>query len=216
MNQIVKDKMQRKIMVVANKSIFWKKEKESRFYSNNEVDFEKNILKHYEYMVRKEAEVNFDYKQPIWYGIVLNEDNKIFVYKRWWADSNAWDQRLHSKIAIWVWGHIEKEDEDLENPISDWLIREIEEELNIKPENIINSEAIWYINNEEDEVSKVHIWIAYIVKVSNSNFELLDWELDNWEFVTFSTLEWMFNSGNYDVEAWSKIVFEPLKEYLNK
>lgn len=216
MNQVVKDKMKREIMVVANKHIFWKNEKESKFYDNSEIDFEKKILKHYEYMVRGEAEVNFDYKQPIWYWIVINQDNKIFVYKRWGADSNAWDHRLHSKIAIWVGGHIEKEDEDLENPLSDSLIREIEEELNIKPEDIISSEAIWYINNESDEVSKVHIWIAYIVKVSNSNFELLDWELDNWEFVTLSTLEGMFNSGNYDVEPWSQIVFDSVKNYLNK
>lgn len=216
MNQIVKEKMKREIMVVANKHIFWKIERENKFYENSEVNFEKNILKHYEYMVRGEAEVNFDYKQPIWYWIVINQDNKIFVYKRWWADSNAWDQRLHSKIAIWVGWHIEKEDEDLENPLSDSLIREIEEELNIKPKDIISSEAIWYINNETDEVSKVHIWIAYIVKVSNSNFELLDWELDNWEFVTLSTLEWMFDSGNYDVEPWSKIVFDSVKKFLNK
>jgi predicted NUDIX family phosphoesterase len=57
-------------------------EKETKFYSNEEVNFEKNILKNYEYMVRGKAEVNFDYKQPIGYAIVLNEDNKIFVYKR--------------------------------------------------------------------------------------------------------------------------------------
>lgn len=215
MNQIVKDKMKREIMVVSNKAIFWDMEKESKFYNNDEVSFEKNILENYEYMVRGEAEVNFEYKQPIGYWIVINEDNKIFVYKRWWASSNAWDQRLHNKIAFWVWWHIEKEDEDLKNPISDSLVREIEEELNIKEEDVKSVEAIWYINNESDEVSKVHIWIAYIVKVQTSNFELLDWELDNWEFVTLSTLEWMINSWNYDVEVWSKIVFEPLKKYLN-
>jgi predicted NUDIX family phosphoesterase len=167
-------------------------------------------------MVRADAEVNFDYKQPIWYWVVINEDNKVFVYKRWGSSSNAWEWRLHNKIAIWVWGHIEKEDEDLENPISDSLIREIEEELNIKPEDIKSSTAIWYINNETDEVSKVHIWVAYLVKIHNTNFELLDWELDNWEFVSISTLEAMFNSGNYDVEAWSQILFEPLKKYLSK
>jgi hypothetical protein len=40
-------------------------EKESKFYDNREVNFEKNILGNYEYMVRADAEVNFDYKQPI-------------------------------------------------------------------------------------------------------------------------------------------------------
>lgn len=216
MNQIVKDKMQREIMVVSNKAIFWAVEKESRFYYNWEVNFEKNILDNYEYMIRWQAEVNFDFKQPIGYWIVINDDDKIFVYKRAWAGSNAWEHRLHNKIAFWVGWHIEKEDQHLENPISDSLVREIEEELNIKPENVKSVEAIWFINNESDEVSKVHIWIAYIVRIHNTNFELLDWELDNWEFVSLSTLEWMIMSWNYDVEPWSKIVFEPLKKYLGE
>ncbi len=214
MNQVVKDKMKREIMVVKNTKLFWKKEKESRFYDNNEVDFEKKILKHYKYMVRGEAEVNFEYKQPIGYAVVLNEDNKIFVYKRWGAGSNAWDARLHSKIAFWVGGHIEKEEQNSKNPIADSLVREVEEELNIKEKDIESVEAIWYINDEENEVGKVHIWIAYVVKVSHSNVELLDWELDNWEFVTMWTLEWMIISWNYDVEAWSQILFEPLRNYL--
>jgi len=33
-------------------------------------------------MVRSEAEVNFDYKQPIGYAVVINENKDIFVYKR--------------------------------------------------------------------------------------------------------------------------------------
>jgi predicted NUDIX family phosphoesterase len=65
MNQVVKDKMAREIMVVANKYLFDDIERESRFYSQEEIDFESKILKNYEYMVRADAEVNFDYKQPI-------------------------------------------------------------------------------------------------------------------------------------------------------
>jgi len=215
MNQIVKDKMAREIMVVANKYLFDDIARESRFYSQDEVDFESKILKNYEYMVRGEAEVNFDYKQPIWYAVVINENNEIFVYKRWGADSNAWDSRLHNKIAFWVGGHIEREDENLENPLNDSMLREIEEELNIPAKNIKSIKAIWYINNEEDEVSQVHIWVAYLVKVSNDNFELLDWELDNGEFVSLEKLEEMINSPEYDTEAWSKILFEPIKKILN-
>ena len=215
MNQIIKDKMNREIMVIANKKLFENVPRESRFYSQDEVDFEDIILKNYEYMIRKEAEVNFDYKQPIGYGVVINENNEIFVYKRWWANSNAWEKRLHNKIAFWVWGHIEKEDENLENPLRDSMIREIEEELNIKKENIESLKAIWYINNEEDEVSKVHIWIAYLVRIKNSNFELLDWELENWEFVNLEKLEEMIKDPSYDTEAWSMILFEPIKKILS-
>jgi isopentenyldiphosphate isomerase len=42
----------------------------------------------------------------------------------------------------------------------------------------------------------------------------LDWELDNWEFVSLEKLEEMLASWNYDIEPWSKILFEPIKELL--
>jgi len=214
MNNIVKDKMKREIMVCANKFLFENIDRESKFYSGEEANFEDIILKNYEYMIRGDAEVNFDYKQPIWYAVVINENKEIFVYKRWWADSNAGDSRLHNKIAFGVGGHIEKEDENLENPLNDSMVREIEEELNIPEKNIKSIKAIGYINNETDEVSQVHIWIAYLVEVSNDNFELLDWELDNGEFVSIPALEKMVYSDDYDTETWSRILFEPIKELL--
>ena len=82
MNQIMKDKMKRKIMVVASKVLFNGINRESRFYSNSEVNFEERILKNYEYMIRGEAEINFNYKQSITYAAVVNEKKEIFVYKR--------------------------------------------------------------------------------------------------------------------------------------
>ena len=167
-------------------------------------------------MVRHIAEENFDYKQPIPYGIVIDEEDNIFVYKRWWSWSNAWDSRLHSKISFWIWWHLEKEDELWNNPLKEWLVREVEEELNLWEQDIKSVESLWYINEDDWAVSEVHFWIAYVVRVHNSNFELLDWELENGEFVSLDELEGMINSWDYDLENWSKIFFEPLKNYLLK
>jgi predicted NUDIX family phosphoesterase len=214
MNQIVKDKMMREIMVVKNTYLFQDVARETRFYSNDEAAFEDIILWNYEYMVRHEAEQNFDYKQPIPYAVVVDEDNRVFVYKRGGTGSNAGDSRLHSKIAFGVGGHLEREDEDLTNPLQDGLAREIEEEIAIKPESIKSIEAIWYINEEETEVSQVHLGVAYIVKVHNTNVELLDGELENGEFISLDELQAMIESGDYDVENWSKILFEPMKKFL--
>jgi predicted NUDIX family phosphoesterase len=82
MNQIVQDKMLRDIMVVPNEKLFANFERKTRFYSHLEHDFEDAILEHYEFMQRGIAEENTAYKQPIPYGVVVNEDNKVFVYKR--------------------------------------------------------------------------------------------------------------------------------------
>lgn len=213
MNTIVKDKMQREILVVACEKLFENIDRETKVYDTQD-DFENVILQHYEYMVRWEAEVNFDYKQPIPYAIVLNENNDIFVYKRGGAGSNAWESRLHEKIAIWVGWHIEREDEGSENILKDSLIREVEEELNVSPDMISEAFPVGYINQDTDEVCKVHLWIGYVVKLKTSNFQLLDGELAHGEFKSFDDLMEMIESWDYDVEAWTQMLAPEIKKYI--
>lgn len=215
MNEIVKDKMQREIMVVKNSALFADIKRETKFYSNEEVNFEELILENYEFMVRAEAETNFAYKQPIPYAILLDDEDRIFVYKRWWADSNAWDARLHQKIAIWLGGHIEREDEDSENLLLDACLREVEEEVNIPKKYITEIKALWYINDETPVVHQVHIWVCYILKTTTINFALLDGEIDNGEFVAFEKLVEMHESPEYDLENWSATLVEHLRDYFS-
>jgi len=204
------------IMVVKNSNLFENYKRETRFYSWNEFDIEEIVLENFEYMRRWDAEVNFDYKQPITYSVIVNKNDEIFVYKRWWKLSTNWEDKLCDKIAIWIWWHIDKE-EYIENPIKEWLLREVEEEIWLKWKDINLVEAIWFINNEENELNQVHIWAAYIIKINDeNNIELLDWELEKWNFVTVLKYEEMINSWKYDIEPWSKILLEPIKKYLNK
>jgi predicted NUDIX family phosphoesterase len=95
-------------------------------------------------------------------------------------------------------------------------LREVEEEVNIEKKFISEMTALWYINDETSEVSQVHIWICYILKTSSINYELLDWEINNWEFVSFERLIEMHESSEYDLENWSAIVIDFLKDYLVK
>ncbi len=136
MNDVVQDKMKREIMAVQNTFLFADIERKTKVYACDEMDFEAIILKNYEFLVRGPLETNFDYKQPIPYGIVVNNENKIFVYQRGGAGSNAGDARLHNKIAIGVGGHIEREDETSSNLLRDALVREVEEEIGISKKDI--------------------------------------------------------------------------------
>lgn len=213
MNQVVKDKMRREILVVATNKLFENIQRETKVYDTSS-DFESVIVNHSEYMVRGAAEVNFDYKQPIPYAIVMNEKNEIFVYKRGWVGSNAWESRLHEKIAIGVGGHIEREDENSENILKDSLIREVEEELNVSPDMVAEAFPIGYINQDTDEVCKVHLWIGYVVKLKTSNFDLLDGELAHWEFKSFEDLMSMINSWEYDVEPWTQMLAPYVEKYI--
>lgn len=214
MNQIVKDKMQRQIMVVKNEILFSKNPRREWLLPSSE-NYEELILKNFEYMVRGEAEVNFDYKQPIPYGVLITSDKKVFVYKRWWSSSNAWESRLHSKISLWVWWHIEVEDKVWENLLKETLIREVEEEVNIKDEDIKDLKVLGYINYDSDEVSKVHFWVCYAILTNNTKTSLTDWELEKWEFLWVQEIEKMISSWEYDVEPWSKIIFDDIKKYVD-
>ncbi len=216
MNTIVEDKMKREILVIKNKLLFWDTQRKTWFYEMWDNNFEEIIIENFEYMERAVAEENRDYKQPIGYWIVLNEQNQIFVYKRGWKDSAAWDARLHNKVAVGVWGHIEKEEENSENPIKDTLIREVEEEINLTPKQIQEVVNLGYINDDWDKVWEVHIWACYVIFTKDFNFELMDWEIASGEFIDISEYEEMIASGDYKIETWSTILLEPLKQYLAK
>jgi predicted NUDIX family phosphoesterase len=102
MNQVVADKMKREVMVVKNDVLFANINREDRFYSNEEVNFDSIVNDNYEFMVRGEAEENTNYKQPIGYAAVVDMEGKVFVYKRGGKDSKAGESRLHSKISFGV------------------------------------------------------------------------------------------------------------------
>jgi predicted NUDIX family phosphoesterase len=214
MNQIVTDKMQRKIMVIKNEILFWESERKEWLLPIN-LGYEDIIVKNYEYMIRWEAEQNFNYKQPIPYWVLISNDKKIFVYKRWWSNSNAWEKRLHSKIAIWVWWHIEVDDIVDSNLLRSSLLRELEEEVNIKEEDTKEIKVLWYINYDSDEVSKVHIWVCYAILTNKVETSLTDWELEKWEFVSIQELENMVSNPEYDVEPWTKLILNDVKNYMS-
>ncbi|MDD5769748.1 MAG: NUDIX domain-containing protein [Candidatus Gracilibacteria bacterium] len=215
MNQIVKDKMQRQIMVVKNSILFKNTKRIDGFLSVSE-NFEEIILKNYEYMVRGQAEVNTDYKQPIPYGVVINDENKVFVYKRGGISSNAGESRLHSKISFGVGGHIEVDDKVSKNLLRETLLREVEEEINISENDINKVEVLGYINDDNsDSYSTYHLGVAYLIYVKNSNIALLDGELEKGEFLSLKEIEEMMNSGEYDIETWSKIIYDEIKKYLS-
>jgi len=214
MNQVIQDKMKREVMVIANISLFKNYPRETLVYGSDEADFEAQILENFEFMVRGEAEQNFDYKQPITYAIVLNEKNEIFVYTRGDKNSAAWDARLHEKVSIWVGWHLEREEEHLENPIRDCLTRELEEEIDLKQENISEIFPIGYINDDSNEVGKVHIGMAYVVKTKNFVPSMQDGELAHGAFKSFEEFMTMIKNPEYNIESWTRLLAPELEKYM--
>jgi predicted NUDIX family phosphoesterase len=115
---------------------------------------------------------------------------------------------------LWVGGHIEVADKVNKNLLKDTLFREIEEELNIKSEDIKEVQALGYINDDSNEVWKFHIWVCYALLTNNTNTTLTDWELDKWEFLSIEEIKEIFENPIYDVENRSRIILDDVERYV--
>jgi len=209
------EEFEREIMVVNNQKLFSRtKDRFEGFRSHSETDFETKILSNFSFMKRALAEKSYEHKQPIGYVLIINpKAKKIFSYQRSSKDSQYKEKRLQGKWSWGVGGHIEKFDAKNINPIKISMLREIEEEVDVG--KIKNIRVLGYVNNEKDDVSKVHFGILYLLETDSENIKPKGIEFDEGRLRTIKELEEIANSG-VAVEEWSKIALEPIKKYFEK
>jgi predicted NUDIX family phosphoesterase len=166
------------------------------------------ILSKAEFLDRDEAESNFNYKQIIPYSI-LRYNGSIFRYKR-----SAWssEARLHHQYSIGVGGHVNKSD-DLPlfsdaTSIVDWTRdRELNEEFYV--EGPSEPRLIGLLNDESDEVGRVHFGIIYEYWLKGPNIEARERRVHiHHEFVPLTELL----TGSNEYESWSRLIIE---QYLS-
>ncbi|MEM1988269.1 MAG: NUDIX domain-containing protein [Candidatus Woesearchaeota archaeon] len=177
------------------------------FKDANSFDYQSIILKNYEFLDRNIAEVNPNYKQPIPYGIIINPENKILLYKR--GNKNYNEKRLAEKYSIGIGGHIDQEDleNNNENFLEFALMREIQEEIKLEKESIQKVELIGYINDDSNDVGKVHFGLVYLIKINFSTIIPNDDEIIFFDFKDVKDLEQYKDK----FETWSLICYEYLK-----
>lgn len=196
-------------MVVARKKLF-DKDYFQGFEKHGKTDFEKKILDNFGYMRRGSVENDPNFKQPIAYVIIANKKSKrIFAYQRS-ADQNYTDKRLRGKWSWGIGGHIERIDEKSENPILASLGRELKEETSLNEK--ITPKVLGYINDDSNDVGKVHFGILYLVETDQNDIKLLGSEAQKCEMLSIEELDKICNSEEYSVEDWSKIALTTLKE----
>lgn len=211
------NKDEKQIMVVNNAKLFGKDYFEG-FSPASSVDFLSRMLMHYEFMKRKFAEHDLNFKQPIPYAVIVNPKLKlVFGFKRS-GDKNAYhENRLHGKWALGVGGHIEPVDTEAssdDDPIYFGLLREIEEEVNIKGSK--NIKLLGYINHTLVEVDKYHLGLLYLVETDATEVSLNEPEIEFGKLMSVSEFENIFNTEGATLESWGKIALEPVKEYLER
>jgi len=150
------------------------------------------------------AEVNTDYKQPIPY-VLIKRGNEIYTYERL---SGGGEARLHNQLSLGVGGHMNPEEGNFQEVLMINLNRELEEELNIQS-STRNLEFIGLINDDLNEVGKVHLGILAILELSDDAVVTVQ-EVEQLKGY-WLTIEELKQSDTYDrLESWSQIAVDIL------
>jgi predicted NUDIX family phosphoesterase len=122
------------------------------------------ILKNTIYYPRQEAEINEQYKQLVAYIIVTYKNNFFLVQRA----SNCSEKKLCNKYSIGIGGHLRAE--DIRKTFLEWGLREFHEEVSYLDNFDIEQYAI--INDNSNEVGKLHLGITYLISLTNNNITL--------------------------------------------
>ncbi|MEX3625139.1 hypothetical protein VVS20_22205 [Viridibacillus arvi] len=154
--------------------------------------------------VSRNAELNFDYKQPIPY-IVIRRGDEYFVTQRL---EGGGESRLHGKLSMGAGGHmnpLEKDFYAFKIVLAENTARELEEELDITGE--IKIDTIGLINDDSEEVSRVHIGILGVIDLEDAD-EVAVRETEQLAG-SWYTLDQLRDKEVYDrLENWGKIVVD--------
>jgi len=166
-------------------------------------------------MKRALLENNPKYKQPIVYCIIVNPSlRQVFVYQRSKQDKRYHEKRLKGRWSFGIGGHVEKLDIEKGHPILVSMLRELKEEVEIP--GSVNPKLLGYINDDKDEVGKVHFGVLYVIETDSAIITPKDPEIGNGRLRTINELDKICSSSRFIVERWSRISFKPLKLYLQK
>ena len=202
-------KMDKQVMVVPREKLLGSQHFEG--FAATTTDFVSRILAHHHYMRRGDAEENPAFKQPICYVAIINPVTKsVYAYERA-SNNHTGDARLHGLYSWGFGGHVEPCDAG-ENPLFASRVRELQEEAR---GTFSEPKVIGYINDESDAVNQVHFGVLCVVETTG-DVALNDPALINGSWVPISELEKRCASPEWNVEAWSKIALEPLKNYFSR
>jgi len=191
-------------IMVINKSLL---DKTGSFQGINfEIEKYIAIIKdNHEYMERSEAETNYNFKQIIPY-VILHCKGSIFSYYRGKLLNEA---RLEGKYSIGVGGHISIEDRNLFTPsFYEAMHREVREEVKINSD--FKDKAVAIINDDSNEVGRVHLGIVYVFDLSEPNVNKKEKSINKSEFLTINDIRQKLKL----YESWSKICIEEIEKIL--
>lgn len=176
---------------------------------NQLLKFEKKAI----WYDKEKAESNPDYKQLIGYTIFANSyNNRIFFYRRA-KNSSYRESRLQDKWSCGIGGHIEKKDINGHSVILSSIEREISEELHITPGTSTIPSLIGLINDDSDEVGKVHLGLIFLAYCNLRQIKPKDPEIAYGELIPLSEINKKAMQG-CNIENWTRIILSHVEKYI--
>ena len=155
---------------------------------------EKGLFRH-----RNELENDPSFKQIIPYAIICSAD-MIYMFHR---TKKQTESRLHNMYSLGVGGHMNPWGTSIDvEYMHHELKRELNEEVRVGADCIIeNIQPIGFINDDTNDVGKVHLGILYHIHLSNMNISINEQEKMTGQWIKRDELEYYYSQ----MESWSKI-----------
>ena len=172
------------------------------------------ILNKLEIIPRSEAENDFTRKQLVAY-IVVRAGDQILTYRR---TPKTDEQRLKELYSIGIGGHVNVEDRSQFSLFStdtgfnmefirDAAWREINEEISIESRIMDEPEIIGFINDDSNEVGKVHFGIVWQLEIEKAEVSAKGTRgLGDLRFKTLPHLK----ANRDQFESWSQLLIDYL------
>ncbi|MDG1874287.1 MAG: phosphoesterase [Mariniblastus sp.] len=158
-----------------------------------------------QYLPRGEMEEDPGYKQLIPYCIFqytdANDEVHVFQYTRGKGGGEA---RLRAKKSVGIGGHISTLDSNDDSPYDEGMRRELEEEIDIACQ--YDQELVGLINDDQNDVGKVHLGIVHVFRVQEPNVTAREMVISDAGFRPVHEL--MSDLDSY--ETWSQICLKAL------
>ena len=158
-----------------------------------------------DYRPRDLMEEDPSFKQLIPYCIFRHtaEDGSvsIFQYTRGKGQGEA---RLHAKCSVGIGGHISSEDADDDSPYDRGMQRELREEVTIDCD--FDHHCVGLINDDENEVGKVHLGVVHIFDVASQDVTANEVEIEGSGFEPLESIMKRIDQ----FETWSQICLKAL------
>lgn len=148
---------------------------------------------------RNLLEDNPDYKQIIPYA-VINCGDMVYVFRRL---NKQTEKRLHNLYSLGVGGHMNPNGMSLDTAyLHSQLQREMNEEVNIHADcKIISLKPLGFINDDTNDVGKVHLGVLYSIELSNTDIEIREKEKMTGEWIPKGQLGELY----IRMETWSQL-----------